>query len=573
MGFLASDPMEGLRVRDADLMEHDPVPGIVILAALAVVLLALGLFLRTLHPGVGPSLDSIELQIAALVRGVIHPPGSPQYLILGRLVMDLPLGGDEAFRLNLFSAASAALAVGLVFLTAYRMTRNLAASIFSAGLLALSARLWYQASIAELYALNALYVAAVAYLLLAWHQTRQPVVYWAAASIYALSFGNHLSMILLLPAYLYMVNVVDRTILTRPRNLAFHGVIVVVAALQYLYIPLHAGAPFCNFCPGTPEGDLVGYLKGPLIDYLTGGPFKGALLAVPRSELLARLPESIGQINTQFLPWGYMLGIVGVWELFKRRSELAWFLVLAIVSSYLFVISYNIPDWHDFMTPVYVLFTPLISYGVLRLWQLLEPQADELHLKGRLWAARAYPIALVLVGTLMLGFSWYVHLPQVDQSRQGTLISASEALLEHAAPDALFLMPRPSSPSFIYSWAVRYTAFATDLAPGLRVVAPPEVDPPPGPAPYYVRWADAAPFLSPDALLRNRPEVYVADWADDRLEGWQLLPICTDRGHLAGYRVVAVLIEGEPHPIVDDAAWEAAQPYLFNGKGQARCPK
>ena len=50
------------------------VPRIVLLAALATALLALGVYLRTLHPGVGPSFDSIELQIASLVGGVIHWP-------------------------------------------------------------------------------------------------------------------------------------------------------------------------------------------------------------------------------------------------------------------------------------------------------------------------------------------------------------------------------------------------------------------------------------------------------------------------------------------------------------------
>src|SRR5690606_4149734 len=87
-----------LRVPETD-HSHD-IPHLVLVAAIAVALLALGFYLRTLHPGVGPSLDSMELQIAAKVGGVIHPPGSPQYLMLGKLVMDLPLDGSAAYQIG-----------------------------------------------------------------------------------------------------------------------------------------------------------------------------------------------------------------------------------------------------------------------------------------------------------------------------------------------------------------------------------------------------------------------------------------------------------------------------------------
>ncbi len=555
---------------DSDRNESYTLPRIALAAALAATLLSLGLFLRTLHPGVGPSLDSIELQIAALVGGVIHPPGSPQYLMLGRLAMTVLPGPDPAFRLNLFSALCAALAVGLTYLSTYRLTRSLVVSLFAGLSLALAVRFWYQASIAELYALNALYVAAVFYWLISWYQTRRPGFFWAATVCYAFSFGNHLTMILLLPAYLFMVSTVDRNMLLRPRHLLITSAIVFAAALQYLYIPLRAGAPFCNFCP-TPTHGLLAYLRGPLLDYITGGPFKAAVLSLSPSETLARLPESIGLWNRQFLPWGYVLGIIGAWELFKRRADLAWFAAIAIVPEYLFVITYDIPDWHDFLTPVYVLFAPLIGYGTFRIWQVLEPQIDDLLIKGRDLTARLYMLGLVGMLVAASSVAAYANLPQVDQSQNDAYIVNSRALLSQAGPNALLLMPRPSSPSFIYSWAVRYTAFATPLAPGLQAISPPEVDPPPGPTPYYLRWVDVANRFTPEALIADRPEVYTVDWADDRLLNMGLLPICSAEGDLAGYRLVSVFYEGE-QPLVDAAEWERIRNYVYYGEGEARCP-
>src|SRR5690554_7182133 len=115
-----------LRVPETD-HSHD-IPHLVLVAAIAVALLALGFYLRTLHPGVGPSLDSMELQIAARVGGIIHPPGSPQYLMLGRLAMDLLPGPNAAYRLNLMSSIFAAAMTGALFLLAYRLSQNLVAS-------------------------------------------------------------------------------------------------------------------------------------------------------------------------------------------------------------------------------------------------------------------------------------------------------------------------------------------------------------------------------------------------------------------------------------------------------------
>lgn len=550
------------------------VPPIILLAALAMALLALGVYLRTLHPGVGPSLDSLELQIAALVRGIIHPPGSPQYLMLGSLAMEVLPGPNAAYRLNLMSALFAAATVGVTFLLTFRLTQNLFVSSFAALGLGLGPRLWYQASIAELYAVNALYVVLVLYLLVAWHQSGRPAAYWAAVAVYALSFGNHTSMILLLPAFVYVVEITDRSMLLRPRNLAVTAAIVLAAAAQYAYIPIRAAAspPFCNYCP-TPSGPLVGYLSGPLLDYLTGGPFKGQMFALPRRELLDRLPESVGLVARQFMPWGAALGVVGTWELFRRRAALAWALVLGLAAQYLFVISYAIPDWHDFLTPVYVCFAPLVGYGALRVWELLQPQAEALLIRGRTLAGNAYPVALVGLLVLSLGINFTTYLPVVDQSGETAFEVNGRVLLARAEPGAWLVMPRPTSPAFYYSWAVRYLSLAGGQPSDLAAIAPPEVDPPPGPPPTYLRWEDVAGQLTPGALSGSGRQVLALDWADDRFDGWGLLPVCApDGATIAGYEVVAVLDGGHPQPLVEAARWELVQDYVVFEGADFRCP-
>jgi hypothetical protein len=547
----------------------------VLLAALAVALLALGLYLGTLHPGVGPSIDSIELHTAALVGGVIHPPGSPQYLMLGRLMMTILPGPSAAYRLNLFSALCAAAAAGVVHLVSYRLTHHFPASLFASLALVIAPRFWYQASIAELYALNSLYVAAVGYLLLTWHQTRQPAAYWAATALYALSFGNHLSMILLLPMFLYAVAITDQGKLTRPVNLLITAGIVLLAAAQYLYIPLRAAAnpPFCNYCPG-PLPDVVEYVRGPLLDYLTGGPFKQAMFGLPRREIMARLPESLGAWGRQFMPWGVVLGVVGAWEMLQKKAETAWLLLIGIGAEYAFVMGYDIPDWHDFLTPCYVLFAPLLGYGTLRLWLLLKRDSRRFTLRGQMWAEYTYPAALAAVGVGLLALGLFVNIPLVDQSEDTAYEVNGRALLEQVEPGAWLLMPNPDSAAFYYSWAVRYLALAARPPVELTVVTPEQVNPPPGPAPYYLAWADAAPQLEPDALLASGRQVLLIDSGDERAADWGLLPICTAEGEsIAGYEVVAVRQGETISPLVTGSRWDEVRESVVFGGEAASCPE
>jgi hypothetical protein len=110
----------------------------------------------------GAATDGGELITASFTLGVPHPPGYPTYVVLGKLVSLLPLG-TVAFRYNLFSAVCAALAAGLLFAAIrahwdgrVRPVTAIAAALAFAWL----PLVWSQAVVAEVYALNLLFVAA-----------------------------------------------------------------------------------------------------------------------------------------------------------------------------------------------------------------------------------------------------------------------------------------------------------------------------------------------------------------------------------------------------------------------------
>ncbi len=91
------------------------------LIGLLVFLVTLGVYLRTLAPTV-PFWDSGEFIAVAKTLGIPHPPGTPFYVLLGRVATLVPFG-NIAQRVNGMSALASALAVLLTYLTTLRLIR------------------------------------------------------------------------------------------------------------------------------------------------------------------------------------------------------------------------------------------------------------------------------------------------------------------------------------------------------------------------------------------------------------------------------------------------------------------
>src|SRR5712675_1889230 len=169
-----------------------------LICAGAVFLVALVVYSRTLAPTVTLT-DSGELIVAAYGLGVAHPPGTPLWVMLAHLASLLPVG-SVAVRINFSSAVFAALACAMLTLVvaellvtascfaaprrrkrAVRQGSNIESSnagglltfapAVGAGLLmAFSRTLWAYATITEVYALNALLVLLVFFLVVRWRR-------------------------------------------------------------------------------------------------------------------------------------------------------------------------------------------------------------------------------------------------------------------------------------------------------------------------------------------------------------------------------------------------------------------
>ncbi len=129
--------------------------------------------------------------------------GYPLYYALAQLIV--LCFDNQAYAMNLLSALAGALACGVLLLVAVELCGSLLAALAAAVLFAASYTFWSQAVIAEVYTLHLLLIGLTLLLLLRW--SRAPTTGRLAAffAVYALAFGNHLSMILLLPAYTFFL--------------------------------------------------------------------------------------------------------------------------------------------------------------------------------------------------------------------------------------------------------------------------------------------------------------------------------------------------------------------------------
>src|SRR5438132_11045868 len=112
--------------------------------------------------------DSPELITAAATLGVAHSPGYPLFTMLGHLLAQIPFGSIP-FRVNLFSVICDAVAVGVVYLIGWRLTKSQPAAAVAALLLAMNAILCDWSLTAEVFPLNNFLAALLLLLLVPWH--------------------------------------------------------------------------------------------------------------------------------------------------------------------------------------------------------------------------------------------------------------------------------------------------------------------------------------------------------------------------------------------------------------------
>ena len=189
---------------------------------------SLSVYIYTLQPTVGLE-DSGELITAAYRLGVPHPPGYPFWTIMSKIFSSLPIGHDIAYRVNLWSAFTGALAAGMITLiitkagelffddendelhkmhiipslerfglTVPRFVNSLC-GIAAGVLFALTPGTWSQCTITEVYSLNAFFMVLLMLLsfILMFNPEKRGILY-AMAFIFGFANTNHYTVFVMI---------------------------------------------------------------------------------------------------------------------------------------------------------------------------------------------------------------------------------------------------------------------------------------------------------------------------------------------------------------------------------------
>jgi hypothetical protein len=218
----------------------------------------------------------------------------------------------------------------------------------------------------EVYALNALFFAGVAFLLAGWWRRQQtwPArkhnYLWilAGAALLGLGLGNHLTLALLLPMAGLAVWWGARKGFLSIRRIGFVVLTLAAGLGLYAYLPIASGqGPPINW--GTPS-NWTGFIWT-----VSGTPYQPYLFGLPIDAVPDRLVSWLRLVFLeQFSPVGAALALLGALHLWERNRPLFLASSWVVSSLTLYAITYDSKDSDVFLIPVFMALATWLALGV-----------------------------------------------------------------------------------------------------------------------------------------------------------------------------------------------------------------
>ncbi len=363
----------------------------------AIFLTVLTLYLLTLAPGVVGG-DAGEHQFAAPLLGIPHTTGYPLYILLGKLWTIIIPFGSMAWRMNLFSAVTGALAAGVTALIVFYLLTppkphdQMAngrlsfahspicsfAAAFSAGLtLAVGLTMWQWSIIAGVRAMNVLFFALITLEAILWqrsvadwksggldtppNQPAHPPTPYLLALTVGLSLAHHRTTVFYLPSLIAWIGWHDPHLLRQPKRILSLVLLGLAPLLLYLFIYLRG----INHPPYSHE--IIS--DWPSFWFLVGsGDSQGLFFSVDPNFLFARLAFIWHDLLAQLAWPGVILAALGGLWLLWRQTRHFLFQILLVILLLLFTLDFEVvnlneaPTWY--LMPAYMLCAVWVGLGV-----------------------------------------------------------------------------------------------------------------------------------------------------------------------------------------------------------------
>lgn len=355
--------------------------------------------------------DSAEFVLISYYLGISHPTGYPLFAILGRLSSLLPCL-ELPFRVNLFSAICALSSVLVVYHITRFITSDRLVALFTGIIWAFSFELWNQASQAEVYTLHILLVSLILYYALRFFPNPRSEYLFMIVFLLGLSFTNHLTTVLLLPALIYLV-FVQRRHLSQPVIVLVCLLLFLLPLFLYLYLPLRSlHNPRLDY--GDPQ-TVSNFLR-----LVSGREFRYRFYIPNPGWLLIQIGHFFALLAKQF--WYFLfLALLGLVVTYKKKRTIFWVAALMMIFNIGYTILYNIPDKEGYYLPTYLAIAILIGIGCKSLFE------------------RTKRAAIVLIPVLMSVMA-VTNFLKVNKSHSRSLEDLSSAILEETTPNSILFV-------------------------------------------------------------------------------------------------------------------------------------
>jgi len=207
--------------------------------------------------------DCGEFIACSYILGIPHPPGTPVFVLLGRVFTLLPLSADIAVRVNYISVVTSAMAAFVAFFVTVRLIRAglqggalkplerwqavvaLGGGVSGALFLAFSSTHWNNAVEAEVYGASMFLMLALGWLAMRWaderHRPRVNRFLIAISYVALLAVGIHMTVYLVMPVVFLFVIIVDER-LRRDWRFWLTGLILFTVAIDIKWFLIGAAA-------------------------------------------------------------------------------------------------------------------------------------------------------------------------------------------------------------------------------------------------------------------------------------------------------------------------------------------
>ena len=315
--------------------------------------------------------DSGDLVTAAWLWGIPHPPGYPLYTFISSVLAHFLPFYTPAWRVGLMSSFFSALGLAVFYKLLKKIIKDKLICLIGVLTLAFVYPFWLYSQVAEVFALNSFFAILLTYLFINFlrennRRLKSAITFFL---VFGLALAHHQTIILLLPAFLYLAYKKKMKNKFSKKQFIVFGLSLTVGFLFYLY-PLFVCQKSPLVCWTDPV-NIKNLLK--LILRTNYGTFKSSpILADNPVMRFSSLAVFFMLASIDFKILGLILMVLGFINVYKKNKDVFWLLAISLLSCLFFIfyasfplsLDFNIATFERFLIMPYIFMSLLLALGV-----------------------------------------------------------------------------------------------------------------------------------------------------------------------------------------------------------------